>query len=117
MVAVRAENAAESEPVRSWSDLRWKLLGAAFDHKRVVLIAKGANGPSDFQLDLRGVTEKDVDDDFMSRLGFEPGGGKLTVAGVQPGRCARKRRAFFRAIACARSTESRLITPQPSSRM
>ncbi|MFL6701682.1 MAG: RIP metalloprotease RseP, partial [Paraburkholderia graminis] len=90
VVAVRAENAAESEPVRSWSDLRWKLLGAAFDHKRVVLIAKGANGPSDFQLDLRGVTEKDVDDDFMSRLGFEPGGGKLTVAGVQPGSAAQK---------------------------
>jgi regulator of sigma E protease len=90
VVAVRAENAADSEPVRSWSDLRWKLLGAAFDHKRVVLIAKGANGPSDFQLDLRGVTEKDVDDDFMSRLGFEPGGGKLTVAGVQPGSAAQK---------------------------
>ncbi|CAH2906651.1 MAG: Intramembrane protease RasP/YluC, implicated in cell division based on FtsL cleavage [uncultured Paraburkholderia sp.] len=90
VVAVRAENAAESEPVRSWSDLRWKLLGAAFDHKRVVLSAKGADGTSDFQLDLRGLTEKDVDDDFMSRLGFEPGGGKLTVAGVQPGSAAQK---------------------------
>ncbi|MFM0741008.1 RIP metalloprotease RseP [Paraburkholderia xenovorans] len=90
IVAVRSENAAESEPVRSWSDLRWKLLGAAFDHKRVVLSAKDAHGTSDFQLDLRGLTEKDVDDDFMSRLGFEPGGGKLTVAGVQPGSAAQQ---------------------------
>ncbi|WP_027214452.1 RIP metalloprotease RseP [Burkholderia sp. WSM2232] len=90
VVGVRAENAAEAEPVRSWSDLRWKLLGAAFDHKRVVLSAKGADGTSDFQLDLRGLTEKDVDDNFMSRLGFEPGGGKLTVAGVQPGSAAQK---------------------------
>jgi len=90
VVAVRTENAADSEPVRSWSDLRWKLLGAAFDHKRVVLSAKGPGGTSDFQLDLRGVGEKDVDDDFMSRLGFEPGGGKLTVAGVQPGSAAQK---------------------------
>ncbi|CAH2893087.1 MAG: Intramembrane protease RasP/YluC, implicated in cell division based on FtsL cleavage [uncultured Paraburkholderia sp.] len=90
VVAVRTENAAESEPVRSWSDLRWKLLGAAFDHKRVVLSAKGADGTSDFQVDLRSLTEKDVDDDFMSRLGFEPGGGKLTVAGVQPGSAAQK---------------------------
>ncbi|MBW9103647.1 RIP metalloprotease RseP [Paraburkholderia phenoliruptrix] len=90
VVGVRAENAAEAEPVRSWSDLRWKLLGAAFDHKRVVLSAKGTDGTSDFQLDLRGLTEKDVDDNFMSRLGFEPGGGKLTVAGVQPGSAAQK---------------------------
>ncbi|WNC91244.1 RIP metalloprotease RseP [Paraburkholderia sp. FT54] len=90
IVAVRAENAGESAPVRSWSDLRWKLLGAAFDHKRVVLSAKDAHGTSDFQLDLRGLSEKDVDDDFMSRLGFEPGGGKLTVAGVQPGSAAQK---------------------------
>ncbi|MFP3562724.1 RIP metalloprotease RseP [Paraburkholderia sp. SIMBA_030] len=90
IVAVRAENASESEPVRSWSDLRWKLLGAAFDHTRVVLSAKDAHGTSDFQLDLRGITEKDVDDDFMSHLGFEPGGGKLTVAGVQPGSAAQQ---------------------------
>ncbi|HEX7936497.1 MAG TPA: RIP metalloprotease RseP [Paraburkholderia sp.] len=90
VVAVRGERAAESEPVRSWSDLRWKLLGAAFDHKRVVLSAKGAGGTSDFEIDLRGISEKDVDDDFMSRLGFEPGGGKLTVAGVQPGSAAQK---------------------------
>ncbi len=90
IVAARAENAGESEPVRSWSDLRWKLLGAAFDHKRVVLSAKDAHGMSDFQLDLRGITEKDVDDDFMSHLGFEPGGGKLTVAGVQPGSAAQQ---------------------------
>lgn len=88
VVAVRNENASESEPVRSWSDLRWKLLGAAFDHKRVVLSAKDAHGTSDFSLDLRGITEKEVDDDFMSRLGFEPGGGKLMVAGVQPGSAA-----------------------------
>jgi regulator of sigma E protease len=90
IVAVRAENAGESDHVRSWSDLRWKLLGAAFDHKRVVLSAKDAHGTSDFQIDLRGITEKDVDDDFMSHLGFEPGGGKLTVAGVQAGSAAQK---------------------------
>jgi regulator of sigma E protease len=90
IVAVRSGHASESELVRSWSDLRWKLLGAAFDHKRVVLSAKDAHGTSDFQLDLRGITEKDVDDDFMSHLGFEPGGGKLTVAGVQPDSAAQK---------------------------
>jgi regulator of sigma E protease len=50
-----------------------------------VLSAKDSHGTFDFPLDLRGVSEKDVDDDFMSHLGFEPGGGKLIVAGVQAG--------------------------------
>ncbi len=88
VVAVRDANAGESEPVRSWSDLRWKLLGAAFDHKRVVLTAKDAHGTFDFPLDLQNLSDKEVDDDFMSRLGFEPGGGTLSVAGVQPGSAA-----------------------------
>jgi regulator of sigma E protease len=88
VVAVRDANAGESEPVRSWSDLRWKLLGAAFDQKRVVLTAKDAHGSFDFPLDLQNLSEKEVDDDFMSRLGFEPGGGTLSVAGVQPGSAA-----------------------------
>ncbi|WP_109478637.1 RIP metalloprotease RseP [Paraburkholderia sp. C35] len=88
IVAVRSANAGESEPVRSWSDLRWKLLGAAFDHKRVVLSAKDKHGTFDFPLDLQSLTDKEVDDDFMSRLGFEPGGGTLSVAGVQPGSAA-----------------------------
>jgi len=90
VVGVRAGSGDETAPVRSWSDLRWKLLGAAFDHQHIVLIAKDGHGASDFPLDLRGLGEKDVDDDFMSRLGFEPGGGKLTVAGVQPGSAAQK---------------------------
>ncbi len=90
VVAVRNADGSESEPVRSWSDLRWKMLGAAFDHHRIVLSAKDGHGTFEFPLDLRDVSEKDVDDDFMSHLGFEPGGGKLIVAGVQPGSAAQR---------------------------
>jgi regulator of sigma E protease len=90
IVAVRNANGGESEPVRSWSDLRWKMLGAAFDHRRIVLSARDGHGTFEFPLDLRDVAEKDVDDDFMSHLGFEPGGGKLIVAGVQPGSAAQR---------------------------
>ncbi|SIT42479.1 zinc metallopeptidase [Paraburkholderia piptadeniae] len=89
VVGVRDADGGDSERVRSWSDLRWKLLGAAFDHKRVILSAKdGGHGTFDFPLDLQGLSDKEVDDDFMSRLGFEPGGGTLSVAGVQPGSAA-----------------------------
>jgi regulator of sigma E protease len=90
IVGVRNADGGQTEPVRSWSDLRWKLLGAAFDHRRIVLSAKDGKGTFEFPLDLRDVSEKDVDDDFMSRLGFEPGGGKLIVAGVQPGSAAQR---------------------------
>ncbi len=90
VVAVREANTSQSEPVRSWSDLRWKLLGAAFDHRRIVLSAKDKSGTFDFPLNLGGISDKDVDDDFMSRLGFEPGGGTLSVAGVQPGSAAER---------------------------
>ncbi|NML29973.1 RIP metalloprotease RseP [Paraburkholderia antibiotica] len=90
IVGVRTGHSDETEPVRSWSDLRWKLLGATFDQQRVVLAAKDAHGISDFPMDLRGLAEKDVDDDLMARLGFEPGGGKLTVAGVQAGSAAQQ---------------------------
>ncbi|MHA7235861.1 RIP metalloprotease RseP, partial [Burkholderia pseudomallei] len=82
----------QAEPVRSWSELRWKLLGAAFDHRDVVLGARNrADGATyDFRVDLHGIADRDVDDDFMSRLGFEPGGGSLTVTSVLPGGAAQR---------------------------
>ncbi|MDW9244124.1 RIP metalloprotease RseP [Burkholderia cepacia] len=78
----------ESEPVRSWSDLRWKLLAAAFDHREIVLGARDGNTTFDFRVDLRNVPESQLDDDFMARLGFEAGGGTLSIATVQPGSAA-----------------------------
>ncbi|MBV8628465.1 MAG: RIP metalloprotease RseP [Paraburkholderia sp.] len=90
IVSIRDVNASDIESIRSWSDLRWKLMSAAFDHRRVVLGAKDGRGTFDFTLDLRGATEHDVDDDFMTRLGFEPGGGTLSVAGVESGSPAQK---------------------------
>ncbi|KVN01745.1 MULTISPECIES: RIP metalloprotease RseP [unclassified Burkholderia] len=97
IVSIRASGAGDAqggdaEPVRSWSDLRWKLLGAAFDRKDVVLGARNrADGATyDFRVDLHGVSNRDIDDDFMSRLGFEPGGGSLTVTSVLPGGAAQQ---------------------------
>lgn len=88
IVSVSDANGNDTERVRSWSDLRWKLLAAAFDHGRVVLAAHDGGGTYDFPLDLSKLSGKDLDDDFMSRLGLEPGGGSLQVAGVEPGSAA-----------------------------
>ncbi|AXK65815.1 RIP metalloprotease RseP [Burkholderia sp. IDO3] len=88
IVSIRDEHGSESEPVRSWSDLRWKLLSAAFDHREIVLGARDGGSTFDFRVDLRNVPESQLDDDFMTRLGFEAGGGTLSVASVQPGSAA-----------------------------
>ncbi|AOJ01588.1 MULTISPECIES: RIP metalloprotease RseP [Burkholderia] len=92
IVSIRDARGGEAEPVRSWSELRWKLLGAAFDHKDIVLGARNrADGATyDFRVDLRGIADREVDDDFMAHLGFEPGGGSLTVTSVLPGGAAQQ---------------------------
>ncbi len=89
IVSIRDAEGGEAVPVRSWSDLRWKLLAAAFDHREVVLGARdGGASTFDFRVDLRNVPESELDDDFMMHLGFEAGGGTLSVASVQPGSAA-----------------------------
>lgn len=90
IVSIRDAQGGEPEPVRSWSDLRWKLLAAAFDHREVVLGARDGGSTFDFRVDLRNVPESELDDDFMMHLGFETGGGTLSVASVQPGSAAQQ---------------------------
>ncbi|WP_042299038.1 RIP metalloprotease RseP [Paraburkholderia kururiensis] len=90
IVAIRDANGAQAEPVRSWSDLRWKLLGAALDHERVVLSARDGQGTYDFPVNLAGLSSQDLDDDFMSKLGFDVGGATLRVAAVEPGSAAQR---------------------------
>jgi regulator of sigma E protease len=89
IVAIGDEHGSDIEPVRSWSDLRWKLLDAAFDHRRVVMRAQEGHAVYDFQVDLSKVSDRDVNDDFMSKLGFDEG-GKLSVAGIEPGSAAQR---------------------------
>jgi regulator of sigma E protease len=85
VVSVSDATGSDTEPVRSWSDLRWKLLGAAFDDEhRVVLAARDGGGTYDFPLDLSQLSGADLDADFMTRLGLAAGGGTLRVAGVEP---------------------------------
>ncbi|PCE24200.1 RIP metalloprotease RseP [Burkholderia ubonensis] len=91
IVSIRDARGGDTQPVRSWPDLRWKLLAAAFDHREVVLGARdGGASTFDFRVDLRNIAEGDIDDDFMARLGFETGGGTLSVASVQPGSAAQQ---------------------------
>ncbi|HTR08941.1 MAG TPA: RIP metalloprotease RseP [Paraburkholderia sp.] len=90
ILSVSDANGSDTESVRSWSDLRWKLLASAFDQGRVVLSARDGAGTYDFPLDLSKLTSKDLDDDFMSKLGLEAGGSTLRVAAVEAGSAAQQ---------------------------
>jgi regulator of sigma E protease len=80
----------EPVPVRSWSDLRWKLLDASFAHRGVVLTAKTSEGTFDFPVTVGVIDDQDQDTDFMDKLGFSPGGGTLSVMAVEAGSAAAK---------------------------
>ncbi|KVE27396.1 RIP metalloprotease RseP [Burkholderia singularis] len=95
VVSIRDAHGGDATPVRSWSDLRWKLLSAALDHRDVVLGARNggahASGDTfDFRVDLHRLDDRDLDGDFMARLGFDQGGGALAVTSVQPGSAAQQ---------------------------
>jgi regulator of sigma E protease len=90
ILSMRDAAGGESHVIRSWSDLRWKLLDASFDHRQIVLTAKTHDGTYDFPVSVANIGDADAEEDFMDKLGFTPGGGTLTVAGVEPGSAAQK---------------------------
>jgi regulator of sigma E protease len=85
VVALRDVDGGADQAVRSWSELRWKLVDAALAHKTVVLRATLGNRTFDYRTDLSRVVSTDVDDNLLDRLGFVPGGAKAVVAGVEAG--------------------------------
>ncbi|KAF1011768.1 MAG: RIP metalloprotease RseP [Burkholderia sp.] len=87
IVSIRAAQGSSTEPVRSWSDLRWKLLSAIIDHRQVILGGRTGGETYDFHVDLSGFDQCSTDD-YMSKLGFEPGGGALSISAITPGSAA-----------------------------
>jgi len=53
-------------------------------------LARDGTGTYDFPLDLSQLSGKDLDEDFMARLGLDAGGGTLRVAGVEGGSAAQQ---------------------------
>jgi regulator of sigma E protease len=100
-----ADDGSVSEPIRSFSDLHWKLLDAAFDKRRVVLDTENpatAGNPlaagndlgsvnasprqhSQVTLDLGALPTTQIDDDLMSNLGLEPNSGAARIVTIEPG--------------------------------
>jgi len=78
--------AVNDEPIRIWSDLRWKLLQAAVGKNSVKLEIERANtrqaGAKTIdvvQLPLDSITTKDMETDFLQKLGLDLARPKATL--------------------------------------
>ena len=70
--------ALDGEPIRSLVDLRWRLLKIGVDRGQARLAARVANGETrNIDLDLSGFATRDLESDFMQKVG-------LTVARPRP---------------------------------
>lgn len=67
------EAVGDDMPVRSWEDLRWRLVDPMIDGQRVTLIARTRDGRAEYTLDAAGQHfDADGEQDFMQRLGLVP---------------------------------------------
>lgn len=90
------EAVGDDMPVRSWEDLRWRLVDPMIDGQRVTLIARTRDGRAEYTLDAAGQHfDADGEQDFMQRLGLVPSarvkvgqliaGGAAGAAGLRVG--------------------------------
>jgi regulator of sigma E protease len=85
VVSLRDTDDGKEQGVRSWADLRWKLVDAALAHRHLVVRATSGKQTFEVPVDLSHVQASEVDDNLLDRLGFAPGGVKAIVAMVEPG--------------------------------
>lgn len=78
--------AMDGEPVRSLIDLRWRLLKVGVDREKTSVTVRGIGDTGDtgttVPLDLGGFTPKDLEGDFMQKLGLVPLRPKPTIREV-----------------------------------
>ncbi|MGB6054397.1 MAG: RIP metalloprotease RseP [Burkholderiaceae bacterium] len=79
--------AVNGQPVRIWSDLRWRLAQLALEQKPAELdvlrpLAGGAAAPASVSLRLATLTPEQLEGDFLTTLGIELGRPPATIGKV-----------------------------------
>ena len=82
--------AVDGEPVRSWQELRWRIVRAQGDATVSLTMARTdvAGEPVRRRLSLAGLKERDWDGDPLVALGLRPDLGPPVIDGVLPGKPA-----------------------------
>ncbi|BDD94467.1 zinc metalloprotease [Pandoraea sp. NE5] len=82
------EAVGDEMPVRSWEDLRWRLVDPMIEGQRVTLVARTRDGRAEYMLDAAGQHfDADGEQDFMQRLGLTPS-ARVKVGQLLPGGAA-----------------------------
>ena len=82
------EAVGEQTAVRSWEDLRWRLVDPMIEGQRVTLLARTRDGRAEFTLDAAGQHfDADGEQDFMQRLGLVPS-ARVKVGQIMAGGAA-----------------------------
>jgi regulator of sigma E protease len=72
--------------IRGWSDLRWNVMQSALDKKPAQLEFERSDGNrGSAAITLDGLTAKDIEGDFMAKVGLEPVWPKAEIVDVVPG--------------------------------
>jgi regulator of sigma E protease len=76
--------AINGEPVQVWSDLRWKLVQLAVEKQPAVLsfTAKGGAATGTASVSLNGLSLKDMEGDFLDKLGLDIVRPKPVLKGI-----------------------------------
>jgi regulator of sigma E protease len=79
------------EPVRVWSELRWKLLQSALEKnsarlgiQRVDAFVPGGHLLDTITLPLDGLTPEDLENDFLGKMGIDLAWPKATIEKISP---------------------------------
>jgi regulator of sigma E protease len=77
----------DGDAVRSWNDLRLKMLEGAIEHRtiNVDVLRAGDSNPRTLKIDASGLPSGEVEKDFMKTLGIELQMGEVSVNSLSPG--------------------------------
>jgi regulator of sigma E protease len=85
--------AINGEPVQAWSDLRWKLLQLALEKQPAMLSFSSKDHPGSSgtaELSLNGLSLKDMEGDFLGKVGLDILRSKAILKGLNPEGPAKK---------------------------
>ena len=78
--------AVNGKAIRGWSELRWNVMQSALDKKPAQLEFERSDGNrGSAAITLDGLTAKDIEGDFMAKVGLEPVWPKAEIVDVVPG--------------------------------
>lgn len=82
--------AIDGTAVRSWNEVRLRMLEGVIERRPIVFEVRRAGGSASASLDPRGLPEGEVEKDFLRTLGLELATGRVVIASVLPDGAARR---------------------------